>query len=589
MSLDGFSMYPLVTELNKQLAGGRIDRISQPNKHTVLLAVRQPGQNFSLHISINPQNPVINLITRSVENPAEPPVFCMVLRKQIEGGRIAEIKQHVLDRIVLIDIDTLGAGGIILTKTLVIELMGKYSNMILLHETKIIDCLRKVGTTSSRVRLVLPGYEYALPPNQDKLNIMTDSIDTLIEDLKKYPELKLVKAIVQTAIGLGPVSAREFVFSAGFSANILVGELDETDFASLKASIMEILTLFRENKITPILFLDENNKIAASAGFPLHYLENVLPQTFTTMSELIDFSTKLTGNYTLPDKDRFQKLVHAELTKAANKATVLAKELIQAQNAEDYKIKGDILMTYQYQLSDHLGETVELPNIYEEEPEKHPLQISLDKRYSIIQNMQTYYHKYDKLKRAQNLLQIQIEQCQQDLKYLSSVESSLESSSTLIEIGEIKTELIASGYLHEHIKKKASEKPSQPFKFKAKDGTIILVGKNNYQNDKLTFKTAHRKDIWLHTKDFPGSHVLIRCENDTPAEDTLLLAANLAAYFSKANHSSKVPVDYTPCRYVKKPTGAKPGFVIFTNQKTLYVTPNEKELALLILQDLNKK
>jgi len=586
MSLDGFSMHPLIAELNQSLAGSRIDKIAQPNKQTILLTLRQPGQTFTLHISINAQNPVINLIEHTMENPPEPPIFCMVLRKQIEGGRIAQIRQHGLDRLVLIDIDTIGAGGILLTKSFVIELMGKYSNMILVQEQRIIDSLRKVGRSNSRVRLVLPGCDYALPPNQDKLNILTAAPADIILALKETPALPLAKAIVNACLGLGPVTAKEIAFAAGLPANILVETLEESDFSALTAAIQEIIAACQKDMVQPTLITDDKKKVLAVAAFPLHIYPQGIAKTFSTMSQLLDHSTKLCGQYTLPEKDRFKKLVHMELVRAQNKADVLREELVQAQNAEDFKIRADILMTYQYQMADHAAAEVLLPNIYSETGEQ--IKITLDKRLTVIQNMQAYYHKYDKLKRAQTLLQVQMKQCQDNTDYLSSIENSLDSSTTLAEINEIKAELISSGYLQERLKKKMSEKPSVPFKFKAADGTIVLVGKNNYQNDRLTFKTADRNDIWLHTKDIPGSHVILRCENETPAEAAILFAANLAAHFSKAQNSSKIPVDYTLCRYVKKPAGAKPGFVIFTNQKTLYVTPDEQEIAAILGNDLNQ-
>lgn len=586
MSLDGFSMHPLVAELNEHLSGSRIDKISQPNKQTICFSLRQPGQTYILHISINPQNPAINLIPQALENPAEPPVFCMVLRKQLEGGRLAQIQQHGLDRLILLDIDMIGAGGMLLTKTLVIELMGKYSNIILLQENTIIDSLRKVGRSNSRIRLVLPGYPYELPPNQDKLNILTTSPEKVLETLRQSPELALSKAIINTCLGFGPVTAREIAFSAGLPASLLIADLEPPDYESLSAALGEIAAAGSGEKLEPCLVIDENKKLLAMAAFHLHTYSTGIVQTFSSMSSLVDASTKFSGQYVLPDKDRLKKLVHNELVKSKNKEVVLDTERLQAEQAEDFKIIADNLMTYQYQLVDHADEEVCLPNIYA--TDESTLKIPLDKRQTIIQNMQSYYHKYDKLKRAQNLLAEQLLQCQNNIQYLLSIEASLESSATLAEINEIKTELIATGYLHERLKKKPGAKPAMPFKFQAPSGKIVLVGKNNYQNDALTFKTAHHNDLWFHTKDIAGSHVILRCENTPPEEADILFAANLAAHFSKAQNSSNIPVDYTLCRYVKKPSGAKPGFVIFTNQKTLYVTPDQTTMPAILLQDLNK-
>ncbi len=585
MSLDGFSMHPLAAELNAALAGGRIDKITQPNKQSVLLSIRQPGQNFLLHISINPQNPAAHLMDKPLENPAEPPLFCMVLRKHIETGRIAEIRQYGLDRILILDIDFLAAGGEIITKSLVVELMGKYSNMILLQDGRIIDALRKVGTNSSRVRTVLPGQDYVLPPQQDKMNLLEAPLPDIIAAIKAQPEEKLSKALLNVCLGFGPVSAKEAAFSAGLAASMRVSELDEADYASLEQALQELRQSCLEPAGQACLVLGENNKLLAMAAFPLHYLTEGTITTYGTISEMLNQASRLAGSYTLPDRDRFRKLVRTELSRAENKCQVLQKEIAAAENAEEYRIKADNLMTYQYALQDHVDAEITVDDIYSETGEK--ISILLDQRISISQNVQAYYHKYDKFKRAQELLRVQLAQCREDIRYLASIETSLEASRSLAEIRDIRQELIAGGYLRESSKKKMAEKPSLPFKFTAPDGTVILVGKNNYQNDKLTFKTAYFNDLWFHTKDIPGSHVILRCGDDDPGDASILLAASLAAHFSQAAGSSKIPVDYTRCRFVKKPSGAKPGFVIFTNQTTLYITPDEEQLAPILQKDEN--
>ena len=585
MSLDGFSMHPLAKELHAALSGGRIDKITQPNRQSILLSIRQPGRNYLLHISINPQNPVMHLTTKNFENPPEPPLFCMVLRKQIETGRIAEIRQNGLDRLLVIDIDFLAAGGKIITKSLIIELMGKYSNIILVQDDIIVDSLRKVGAANSRVRLVLPGHPYELPPGQDKLNLLTVPLDSILAEIRQRTDLKLSKALLDVCLGFGPVSARETAFLAGLAANMLVSSLDDADFASLQQALTELIEGCTATAPSPCLILDEHKKILAMASFPLHYLPDADRQEFQSISEMLSLAAQLTGSYIPPDKERFRKLVHNELNRAENKAGVLRDELTNAQNAEDYRILADNLMTYQYALKDHADAQAVVTNIYSEQGEK--IVIALDQRLSISQNVQAYYHKYDKLKRAQKLLQIQIDECHQDIQYLSSIAASLDASATLAEINEIRNELIAGGYLREKPKKKIQDKPSKPFRFQTPDGTTILVGKNNYQNDSLTFKTAHFNDLWFHTKDIPGSHVILLCENELPSEENILLAASLAAHFSQAAASSKIPVDYTQVRYVKKPSGARPGFVIFTNQNTLYITPAMEQLKPLLEHDLN--
>ncbi|WP_405756100.1 NFACT family protein [Anaerovibrio slackiae] len=583
MSLDGISMHPLAIELDRAVAGGRIDRINQPSKQSIVMSLRLPGKNVLLHITINPQNPAMHLIDKAPENPPEPPMFCMVLRKHLETGRIAGVRQYGLDRLLIMDIDFLSAGGKIITKTLVVELMGKYSNIILVQDGIIIDALRKVGTNSSRVRTVLPGDAYILPPQQDKLNLLETPIRETIAAIRTKGDMKLSKAILDTCLGFGPVTAKEAAYGAGLPASMAISQLNEGDFASLENALQEITDSFREPCGTATIVIDKNNKPLATASFPLHYFTNETILTFPTISEMLGRASSLTGSYQIPDKDRFRKLMKNELNRAENKVQKLRDDIAAADNAEEYRIKADNLMTYQYQFQDRVDAEVTVPNIYSETGES--ITIRMDQRLSVVENVQAYYKKYDKLKRGKELLEQQLQHCLDDIQYMSSIEASLESSTRLAEINDIKAELIASGILREKPKKHAAEKQSQPFKFTAPDGTQILVGKNNYQNDRLTFKTANPGDIWLHTQNIPGSHVILRCDGDEPAEDTLLLASYLAVHFSKAQGSSKVPVDYTRARFVKKPSGAKPGFVIFTNQTTLYVTPEAEVLQPVLLQE----
>ena len=544
MNLDGFSMHALTQEL-QILIGGRIDKISQQNKVNFTFTIRQPGKTFLLKISVAPQNPVMYLIKKSAENLPEPSTFCMVLRKFLENARIADIRQHELDRIIFIDVDTIGVGGKIQTVTLVAEFIGKYSNLILITENKIIDALKKIGTNSSRVRTVLPNQIYQLPPEQNKANIFFADIDKIAENFSDY------KAIMNYFQGIGPQTAREIIFSAN------------------KIGIKNALENLRDKKFSACFIMD-NQKILAISAIDLNYL-NGDKKIFDTISEMLELADEIAKNYIPPDKEKFLRLVHNELKRAKNKISVLENELTESENAEFYKIRADNLSTYRYNYKDHADDKIFVANIYDGEQ----IEIELDKKITIAANVQNLYKKYDKLKRAKNFISEQINLCMAEIKYLESVEHSLNSCESLAEIDEIRAELIAGKYLRDIKKKTASSKKSEPFKFFADDGTEILVGKNNLQNDRLTFKIAEPTDIWLHTKNITGSHVIIRCNRIEPSDETLEFAARLAVKFSSAKDSSKVPVDYTKIKFVKKPSGAKPGFVIFTNQNTIYVTPKD--------------
>lgn len=541
LNLDGFSMRALTEEL-KKLVGGRVDKITQQNKVNFAMNVRQLGQTFQLKISVAPQNPAIYIAEKIPENLPEPSTFCMVLRKNLENGRIAEIRQHQLDRIIFIDVDSIGAGGKIQTVTLACELIGKYSNLILIHEEKIIDALKKIGTNSSRVRTVLPNQIYQMPPEQNKIDIFSCDVEKI-----SLENLRLDKALMNYFQGFGPQISKEVVFQA--------------EQTNLTDALKKIIA--NAKNPTPCL-VEDAGKILAISAVQLNYLPCAV-KNFATLSEMLEFADDAMKNFTPPDKEKFLKLVRNELRRAKNKITVLETELSDAENAETYKILADNLSTYRYQFKDHADEKIFVANIYDGEQ----IEIILDKKITIASNVQNFYKKYDKLKRAKNFILEQIEKCRAEILYLESVEHALNSCESLAEIDEIKSELVSGGYIKNFKKKTAQSKKSEPFKFFAPDGTEILIGKNNSQNDKLTFKIAAPTDIWLHTKEITGSHVILREKN--PSEEILIFAARLAVKFSKAAGSTKIPVDYTQCKFVKKPSGAKPGFVIFTNQKTIYV------------------
>ena len=547
MNLDGFSMRPLTLELEKNLVGGRVDKITQQNKANLTFTIRQPGKTFLLRISTAPQNPSVHLLKKAPENLPEPPTFCMVLRKNLEGGRIAAIRQHELDRIIFIDIDSIGAGGKIQTFTLAAELIGKYSNLILISDGQIVDALKRIGTNSSRVRTVLPNQAYQMPPAQNKLDIFSCDVEKILARIKADESARLDKAIMNSCQGFGPHSAKEVAFRA--------------EKNNLQNALIDI-----QKNFLPCMIQDDSGKILAISAVKLNYLRGKL-RTFETLSELLETADELAGSYVPPDKERFTKLVNNELRRATNKISVLEEELAAAENADTWRIRADNLSTYRYQFKDHADDEIFVNNIYDGEK----ISIPLDRRLTIAANVQACYKKYDKLKRSTKFIAEQIKLCREEIIYLESIAHALTACTTLADIDEIRAELIAGGYLKDAKKKSALSKKPQPFKFIAPDGTEILVGKNNYQNDRLTFKIAAPDDLWLHTKDITGSHVIVRSKKIS--DETLQLAAEIAAHFSKAQNSSKVPVDYVQCKFIKKPSGAKPGFVVFTNQRTLYVTP----------------
>ena len=566
-------MHALAAELDERATGSRIDRVFMPTKNSVVFALRRPGENLLLYVSTNSANAAAYFIDKNFENPQEPPVFCMVLRKQLETGRISQIRQEGVDRILTAEILTTATGGRIVAKKLIFELMGKYSNIILTDEDGcIIDALKKIGTTTSRVRTVLPGDQYAPPPAPDKTDLFADGIFAAISRLQKNPAETLQKALVAACMGFGPDTAKEVVCTANLDGKTPCGELADDDYEALSGALTALIAA----PPMPTIVTDkESGKVLAFASHKLDYLTEGKTQTFATLSALLIAADRLLQSYVPPDKERLKKLVKNELNRAARKIGVLEQELLEAENAETYRRKADNIMAHKQELADHGDALITVADIYDETGAN--IEIAMDKRLTVIGNYEAYYKKYNKLKRARDLVAAQAEECKKELDYLSSVELTLSTSQTLAEIAEVHDELAAVGYLKERPKRKTGDKAAEPYKFIApKSGMEILVGKNNTQNDRLTFKIAAKHDIWLHTKDIPGSHVILRTMGQAPDEETLLLAARIAAKFSKAGNSSNVPVDYTECRQVKKPTGARPGFVNFFGQKTLFVEPIEE-------------
>ena len=548
-------MRPLVLELSRELVGGRIDKITQQSRASLAMTIRQPGRTLLVQLSINPQNPAIYIASRAAENLPEPPTFCMVLRKNLENGRIAAIRQLGLDRVIMIEIDTLGSGGIE-TFTLTVELVGKYSNVILAKEGMIIDALKKIGTNSSRVRTVLPNQAYVPPPAQGKLDLFETPIEEISARIESDPSARLDKRLMNVCQGFGPLTAREAAFRA---------EDVETTLLDLKNA-----------EPVPTLIVDANGKVTAISSLELKHVADGKRLQFATMSEMLEAADRLIGSYVPPDKDVFNRLLKNELKRATNKIEVLKKELAESENAADWKILADNLLTYQYRIEDHAADEIEVENIYSESGKR--IKIPLDRRLTVASNVQTLYKKYDKLKRGAKFIEEQIEKCAEEIAYLETIEHSLTTAATLADIDEIRAELTAGGYVKPNAKRAASSKKSQPIMLRAPDGTEILVGKNNVQNDRLR-QSASPNDLWLHTKDIPGSHVILKCGDVFPSEETLIYAAKVAAHYSQARGSSNVPVDYVKCRALKKPSGSRPGFVVFVGQKTLFVTPEEGEVS----------
>lgn len=573
MNLDGITLHALACEIDKEIQGARIDRITQPDKMTIVLSLRQPGRNLTLTLSAEPDRPHLFLSEQTYDNPAVPPAFCMLLRKHLEGSRIADLQQHLLDRVLYLNFDVLGKGGRIITKSLVIELMGRHSNIILVEDNVILDALRRVHENESRVRLILPFEYYQLPPAQPKQNLFYAEPTALLADILARSEDTLQGAIQSVLMGFGTLLAREIAYRASLNEKTVISELTDDEHSSFEAAFHSVLASLKESPTPTIVYDPLKKKIIAIAPIMLSHLADHETRSFSSLSETIAFAVSLKGTV-IAGQPELMKFVQNEIRRLQKKETLLAKEYRAAEKADEIRKLADILMANLYQDISHRPTTIKAIDYYDENCAE--IDIPIDPTISLADNAQKYYAKYNKLKRAQTMLEEQQQTCREECDYLLSVANSLTHITTLIELQEIKKELISAKYLRPSKKKTMSLAKSTPLKLSFDDMTI-WIGKNNYQNDLLTFKLSLPTDLWLHSKDIPGSHVILRTEGEA-TDSQIEIAAQLAAYFCQANTGTKIPIDYTLRKYVKKPSNAKPGFVFYTHQQTCYITPDMKQI-----------
>ncbi|WP_242144504.1 MULTISPECIES: NFACT family protein [unclassified Bacillus cereus group] len=560
MAFDGLFTRAITHEISNSLQTGRISKIYQPSKYEILLHIRAHGKNQKLIISAHPTYARMHITTQSYDSPALPPMFCMLLRKHLEGGFIEKIEQIDLERIIQITVRSRNEIGDESLKTLVIEIMGRHSNIILVDEktNMILDSLKHVSLAVNRHRTVYAGAEYVAPPAQHKMNpLHVETEDELIRPLD-FLSGNMDKQLVGAFMGISPLFAKEVVKKAGMVNEKAVAEA----FFSLQKPL-------KEHQYTPTMITANGKEFFYL--FPLSHLQGT-EKTFSSVSELLDrfFFGKAERDRVKQQAHDLERFMHNEKTKNEKKIIKLKRTLQDAGKADKYQLFGELLTANIYAIKKGDKE-VEVVNYYDENG--RTVTITLDPFKTPSENAQRYFQKYQKAKNSVAIVKEQIEKTKEEILYFDSLLQQMDAASSK-DIEEIREELAEEGYLRNRKAKQVKKKPTKPLldKYIASDGTEILVGKNNKQNDYLTTKFARRDEIWLHTKDIPGSHVVIRSVE--PSEETLLEAAKIAAYYSKAKNSSSVPVDFTKIRHVKKPSGAKLGFVTYDHQQTLYVTPD---------------
>mgnify|MGYP000846741674 FL=1 len=575
MSFDGIVTRSVVNELRSSLLGARIDKIYQQEKDELLIQIYNKGENFKLLISASSNNSRLYLTKFSKKNPDTPPVFCMLLRKHLLGGIILNIEQYSMDRVVAIDVSSMDELGLPREKRLIIEVMGKHSNIILLdkEDNRILDSIKRVREDMSRIRQVMPGLSYEYPPEQNKSNPLETTKEEFMKLLNNDKEgIKIFRFFYFNYIGLSPLISKEIYRP--------IGSLSKDEYNSLYNSFENIMSDIRQDKYNPLQIFNEMDELMAFYCIDLYHLGSMNKNFSSSISDVLDnsFRRRDIQDRITQKSQSMRKIVQSRLERTTKKHAKQKEELLESQDREKYKIFADLISANIHSIPKGLNH-IELDNFYDENLAK--LDIPLDYRISPALNAQKYYKKYSKLKTAENLLLRQIPETKEEIFYLENVLVSIDNSSEVEELDEIKNELIKEGYLKDNRKnrkkgKNKEEKLSSPYHYISSDGFSIYVGKNNRQNDRLTLKTAHKEDIWLHVQKMPGSHVIIKKENREIPDSTLEEAAILAAYYSKARNSNNVSVDYTSKKNVRKQSGSKPGMVIYDNYKTINVSPDKK-------------
>lgn len=597
MPFDAGVMSAVVAKLREHAVGARIEKVYQPERDEIILNIRSKNGSKRLLLSACPGSSRVGFITSERENPQNPPMFCMLLRKHLTGGYITDIRQIGFDRtfeISLISSDELGYQS---EKYLICEIMGTYSNIILLDkDRKIMSVLHPVGLGAANKRQVLVGFTYEKPdPQEGKINALDIESEEFMskfrEDISSGVSTAGDKYLISRYSGLSPLIAREIIYRASKSTSTPINQCDET---ALWFNFNHIVSAVKNEVYSPCIIFDKNGKVIEYSFCDIRqYGQGGIVKSFYDINELLDiFYSERDKNERIKRRgqDILRLLTNAQI-RIQKKTELQLASLQDSKNLDVWKLYGDLITSNMYQLKKGMEKAILINYFDENMPE---IEVDLDIRFTPAQNAQAYYKKYNKAKSALIMLEKQIAESKKENEYIESVFESLTKAETESDLNEIREELSLSGYGKKleslsHLsanKKVKSKKTFTPMKFITSDGYEVLCGKNNLQNDYITTRIAEKNDIWFHVKNAPGSHVLLRCDgidNDPPAS-TFTDCAMIAAYFSSEKEKPQTAVDYTKIRYVKKPSGSKPGFVIYEKNFTAYVTPQKEYVESLMLK-----
>lgn len=581
MSYDGTMTRAVSEELNALYSGGKIDKVYQPQQDTIVLNLRSHQARGSLLLSASANNPCAYITEKKFQNPATPPNFCMLLRKHVESTVIQKIYQIEMDRILCIEVEGFNDLFDKVKKTLIIEMMGRHSNIILLDENgKIVDALKRINHSTSRVREILPGIHYTLEGIMDRVNPLKEKEDAFLEAANGEDALSVKNFFIRRYLGVSPLIASEIAYRAGFSDK---DPMKTVDKIALYESFNELMDELRNNDYKPQSISDGHKIIAFSALNLKHYPEE--NKTFyDSPSELLDqtFIMRVMEDRIRQKSQNLHKQIKNYLERALTKQEKMEMELREAKDRKKLKVYGDLLSSNAWKIEKGCRE-ITLENFYDN---MEPITIPLDDTKDGIQNAASYYKKFTKLKHAETTLTSRIEKNRTTIQYLDSMLYNLEDATTIGEVDSIQEEF-REDYLkkkfkdHGHSGKKKHSKKADYLEFTSSDGQPIYVGRNNRQNQELTLKFARKNDYWFHVKNGPGSHVILKTEGTEPSENVLRQCAELAAYYSRSRQSSNVEVDYTKRQFIRRHPSNQTGLVIYTDFSTLYVTPNKEHIEQL--------
>ena len=572
MAFDGVVISDIVNDMRQRLVGGRIYKTYQPETDEINLVVKNLKTTFRLMLNASATLPLVYFLEENKANPATAPNFCMLLRKHIGNARIVSVSQPGLERIIVIEMEHLDEMGDLCHKKLIIELMGKYSNIIFVDDQNvIIDSIKRIGAHISSVREVLPGYDYVLPPN-DKHDPMTLTQEVFYKEILGKP-VSIEKAIYTSITGFSRLIADEICYEAGVDGNFSTDSLADVNKDALWKVFCGIRQRIEEGNYEPVIVYDEDEPVAFSA-IPLRMYEDMTIQPFTDISDLLReyYAKKDTYSRMHQKSTDLRKVLTTAIERTSKKYDIQRKQLKDTDKRDKYRIYGELLQTYGYEIAE--GDTkITVTNYYDGQE----ITIPLDPTLTAVENANRYFNKYNKLKRTYEASLQLVEESKQMLEQLLTLQHSMEMATSEADLAEIREEMVLAGLMKaKPVKRNGVKKEeSRPLHYVSSDGFHMYVGKNNLQNDRLTFKFANAKDLWFHAKQMPGSHVIVKLEGAEDVPDaTYEEAARLAAYYSSGKTSPKVEIDYTRRGNLKKPPQANPGYVIYHTNYSMVALPD---------------